>query len=136
MKTYTVVTLAALLGAGTMAMAASEETGTAMHSTGAMSAEAHIAQMEAHLKQMQAELDAISKIKDPAERRARYKKHLQNMTNMMDQMNEARPTMTAKEQQLHSKMLEKRLDLLQLILTQVVKMQAKFPKELRPQQDW
>lgn len=135
MKTYTLVTLVALLGAGTMAMAAGEESGMAMHSAGALSAETHMAQMETHLKQMKLEMDAISKIKDPVERRARYKEHMKEMTNMMHQMNEARPTMTAKEQQAHSKMLEKRLDLLQQMLTQVVEIQAKIPAELRPQ-DW
>jgi hypothetical protein len=57
------------------------------------------------------------------------------MTNMMHQMNEARPTMTANEQQAHSKMLEKRLDLLQQMLTQVVEIQARIPAELRPR-DW
>jgi hypothetical protein len=97
MKTYTLIPLAALLGAGTLTMAASEESGTAMHATGAMSAEAHIAQMETHLNAMKSEMDAISQVKDPVERRARYKKHLQEMTNMMHQMNEARPTMTATE---------------------------------------
>ena len=135
MKPYALITLAALLGVGTVAMAAGEESGMSMHSGEAMPAEMHMRQMETHMKAMQTELDAISKIKNPAERRARLQKHLQGMTDMMHQMNEARPMMTAKEQQAHLKMIEKRLDLLQLMLTQVVETQSAFPEELR-RHDW
>ncbi|MEA3411911.1 MAG: hypothetical protein U9R74_10265 [Pseudomonadota bacterium] len=67
---------------------------------------------------MQKKMAEIKQIKGPAERHERMQKHLQEMTTMMHKMNEEHPSMSGQEQQLHLKMLESRLDLLQGMLTQ------------------
>ncbi len=89
-----------------------------------MSGMAHMEQMETHLKKMDAEMQAINRIMDPKEKRARMQQHLKEMTRMMHNMNENMPTMSSQEQGLHMQMLEKRLDLLQQMMTQVVDAQA------------
>jgi len=132
MKPYYMILSAALLGAGTVATAADKEAGMSMHSGGSMSM-SHMEQMEAHMQEMQKEMAEIKQIKDPAERRGRMQKHLQEMTAMMHKLNEDHPSMSGQEQQLHLKMLESRLDLLQGMLTQVVEVQAStFPRGMEP----
>jgi|GEM_PF-4262421 len=122
MKPYSTIVLTILLGASSMAMAAG----------GSMSMD-HMNKMQTHMQEMRQEMTTIRQIKDPKERHARMKKHLQGMSSMMKEMHNNHPMMSGDDQQAHMQMLEKRLDLLQEMMTQVVEVQSEsFPKELEP----
>ena len=113
MKLYTSIALAALLGVSSIASV----------TAGPMSMD-HMNKMHTHMQEMNQEMTTIRQIKDPKERRARMQKHLQGMSAMMKDMHKNQPMMSGDDQQAHIQMLEKRVDLLQEMMTQVVEVQT------------
>ncbi len=100
---------------------------------GHMSSMDHMNQMQTHMQQMKMEMAKIQQLKDSKARHARMQKHLENMSSMMKTMHEKNPKMSGEDVGMHMKMLEKRLDLLQDMMTQVVEVQTvTFPAILEP----
>jgi len=110
--------MAVLLGASSIAMAS----GGTM-SMDQMNKMDHMGKMQTHLQEMRMEMTSIRLIKDPRERRLQMQKHLLGMTSMMNAMHNIYPKMSEMDQQVHMQMLEKRLDLLQEMIMQVVEVQ-------------
>jgi hypothetical protein len=136
MKAYTL--LAAVLLAFINPLAFSAEGGGMTHHPdmkgGASMAEmsAHMDQMQSHLKAMRKEMAEIAQIKDPDEREARLRKHLQEMAKMMKGMRDLTPVMTPAETKAHLAMVERRVDLLQELVDQILQRdviaEGTFPK--------
>ena len=84
---------------------------------------AHMDQMQTHMKEMRIEMAEIAQIKDPDKRKARLQKHMQEMAKMMKGMHDLTPMMTQEETKAHLAMVERRVDLLQELLDQLLKSQ-------------
>lgn len=123
MKAYTLLALLPL-ALGSPLTSAAEDPQHHMKSDPSMGmAQTHIDQMEAHMKEMSKEMDEIHKIKDPYKRKTALQKHMQDMAQMMQKMHEMRPQMSPSETAAHLQMVEKRVDLLQDLVNQMLKRQ-------------
>ncbi|MEN8132500.1 MAG: hypothetical protein ABFS45_20430 [Pseudomonadota bacterium] len=124
MKSYTLLTLAALALSSPLVLAAGDVGGHPGHQKFSFSiaeAQSHIDQMQAHMQEMRKEMAAIHQLKDSDERETRLRKHLNDMAKMMQEMRKMRPQMSPKESAVHLQMVEQRVDLLQDLVDQMLK---------------
>jgi protein subunit release factor A len=120
MKPYTLLTIAALALSSPLALAAGDGGGHPGHkksSYGSSEAQHHIDQMQAHMQEMRKKMAEIRQIKDSDERKTRLRNHLRDMAKMMQEMRKPRPQTEAS---VHLQMVEKRVDLLQDLVNQML----------------
>ena len=124
MKTYPLVALLVLALTSSLALGGGppgKYPGVNHSSIAEMSA--HLDQMQAHLKDMRQEMAEISQIKEPNERIRRLQKHLQGMAKLMQDMHDMRPMMSPTELTTHVELVERRMDVLQDLMDQILKSQ-------------
>lgn len=123
MKAYTLLALVPLTLSSSQTAAAQELKQNIQSQPSMGPAQEHIDQMEVYMKEMSKDMAEIRLLLDPYERKVRLQRHMQSMAKMMREMHRIRPKMSPSETAAHLRMVEKRVDMLQYLIDQILQSQ-------------